>query len=127
MSAEVRTEDGELVGWIDSIPPEQKVIQIATNDRWLGREPLSDPGALIVKIQIHRRVMRSEPWHVTPDHLKELRRTSIFRPLITREMMVEAAKVAAANAIHRYQGDEWTDQCAGEAVDEVLANLIEPL
>ena len=138
MSTEVRTESGELVGWIDSVPDEQKTIHLSglreECDPPLGREPLSDADAIIADTAFARVAMRSEPWRVTTDQLSKLRRTSLFRPLITREMMVEAARRASATVAESLSGPGTAAgrrvavaRLAEAAVREVLAAQIEPL
>ena len=110
MNTEVRNEAGELVGWIDSVAPEGSPLAADSSGR---------PG-------MYRRPTTSHPWIATPDQLSKLRTTSLFRPLITREMMVEAASIALVRSLGIPHVDK-PDEVVEAAVEAVLASLVEPL
>ena len=89
-ACEVRNEKGELLGWLD-VECDREALRLQEPARFNFSDadpPLLDPKVVVVR----RRAMWLSPWCVSGEQLKMP--GGLFRPVITREMMVAAAREA---------------------------------
>ncbi len=119
-STEVRDHDGKLLGWLDHQHDGQSMVFHKPAEFSVDADQRED----WLQIIIHMKRFMFEAWMVAPDEFNVIRETTAFRPLITREMAVDAAK--SALALHatwhgdERRHDEQLDEYAEEAVKVAL-------
>lgn len=125
MKCEVRSEEGELVGWLKvAVDQDSLCLQGAT-------APFScavgaDDPPIPEMIQIYRRRFVTSHFAVTASELEALKGTSLFEPLITRETLLEAEGVEAGTGIiHPYDGEPADGEALGRRAELVVRRVLE--